>query len=125
MSDQMTIEALDQHIEELEKDNARLSNIITQLEMGTFELGDVSSKGNEVNAEFSGGACHLIIDAFTQHFIQTGASNFVLMGFDDPETKERYEVTIQRVEGEYVSDQLRRLTRELSEAKEKLKTANL
>jgi hypothetical protein len=47
------------------------------------------------------------------------------MGLNNPDTKERYDVTIQRVEGEHMGTQLQRLTNELNEAKKNLSQAGL
>jgi hypothetical protein len=118
MSEQRSIEAL-------ERENERLRKIIIQQEMGNFSIADTLTKGNELHMKLEGGLCHFISSAFIEHFIQTGANNFIVMGLNNPDTKERYDVTIQRVEGEHMGTQLQRLTNELNEAKKNLSQAGL
>lgn len=55
---------------------------------------------------------HLFADAFGEQFYGSGATNFLTMSFEHGESKELFEVTMQKVSGESVFDQLDRLRNE-------------
>jgi len=95
-------------IKELNQEVERLSELLVKSEAGKIKLEDMQVN-NGLHMTLSGSPLHLFADAFHQQFYNSGAVNFLTMDFIHGESGEKFEITMQKVDGESTVEQLGRL----------------
>lgn len=91
----------------------RLHEVILKQIREDITLEDLSGDKNGLSMTLSGSPMHLFADAFGSQFFESGATNFLTMSFTHVKSNEMFEVTMQKVSGEALCDQLRRLKGEI------------
>ena len=87
----------------------RLHGVIVKQLKEDITLKSLRGKGCSVVWTFEGSPLHLFAEAFGEQFYGSGASNFLTMSFEHRDSNELFEVTMQKVSGETLCDQLARL----------------
>lgn len=95
----------------------RLNALVHKQLMGEITLEDLRANNGDLSLTLAGSPLHLFADAFYSQFEEWGATNFLTMDFNHKDSGEKFEVTMQKVSGESVCDQLKRLHGELDEFK--------
>jgi hypothetical protein len=95
----------------------RLHDVITKQLTSDITIEDLNVKGGELNLTLEGSPLHIFADVFGKQFYQSGATNFLTMDFHHIDSGEDFEVTMQKVSGESLANQLKRLRSELDELK--------
>ena len=85
-------------LEASEKENAKLREALVEKVVSETMLRDLSIRGGSIHASFEGGAMHLLVDAFVEQFVESGATNYLEMQFHSNVTGPLV-VTLQRVNG--------------------------
>ena len=96
-------------LKEQKKQIDHLQSLLIKRETQDITLEDLRGNSEELSMTLSGSSMHLFADAFGQQFVESGAKNFLSMEFYHEGTAEKYEVTMQKVSGETVCEQLNRL----------------
>ena len=104
-------------IRALKAENNRLIKLLSKRLVGEITLEELSSDSDEVKVGLSGSPLHLLTDALGKQFFESGAPNFIVMSFEHRPSGETFEVTMQKMSGETVCEQLARLRGELDEIK--------
>lgn len=81
-----------------EKENAKLREALVEKVVSETMLRDLSIRNGSIHASFDGGAMHLLVDAFVEQFVESGATNYIEMQFHSNVTGPLV-VTLQRVNG--------------------------
>ena len=105
-------------IKKQQKEIKRLHDVIIKQLTSDITIEDLSGNKNGLNMTLAGSPMHLFADAFGHQFIQSGAVNFLTMDFYHDESSEKFEVTMQKVSGESVCEQLKRLRAEIDDLKQ-------
>jgi len=103
----------------LRREITRLQGVIKKQLIGDITIDDLRGNNNELSLSLSGSPMHIFADAFVEQFSASGATNFLTVSFVHADSNEMFEVTMQKVSGETVVEQLQRLRNELSELKPK------
>ena len=96
-------------INKQQKEIDRLGDLLLKQLRDGISLEELRGDGKGVSLKLSGSPLHLFADAFGEQFFGSGAENFLTMSFEHSESGELFEVTMQKVSGETVCDQLRRI----------------
>jgi regulator of replication initiation timing len=68
----------------------------------------------DMGGRLNGTAIHIVADALSRHFRQSGAINFIVASFKDPLTGRDFELSMTRLDGESTASQLERLRGEIA-----------
>lgn len=85
-------------IAELELENEKLRIALVDKVMAETLLTELNAKNNTINMAFEGGACQLLANAFAEQFNNSGAENYLEVGFTAPDGSPLL-VTIQKLYG--------------------------
>ena len=90
--------ALMAKLEMAEKDNKVLRKALAEKVTSETMLRNLSVGNGSIHASFEGGAVHLLVDALSGQFSESGAENYLEMHFHSPATGPLV-TTVQRVNG--------------------------
>lgn len=90
--------SLSDRLEAAEKDNKILREALAERVISETMLRDLSVGNGSINANFEGGAVHLLVDALAGQFSESGSENYLEMHFHSPATGPLV-ATLQRVNG--------------------------
>lgn len=106
---------------------AALWNLMAEFETDEFEgkelhefikqrtrLNHMNAAGGGASFQFEGGACGMLVEAFAAQFKQSGATNYLELGFEHPDTGP-VTVTMQRKEGVSPAQKLDVVTKQRDE----------
>ena len=112
-----SVEEANKAMEESNEEIDRISKCLDEAIKNNFTPETCSAFQNTINANFKGGAIQLIAEALAKQFDESKATNFITMEFTRQADEPSFQVTLQRIDGESLADQLNRIKSELDEYK--------
>lgn len=114
-----SVEEANKAMEESNEEIDRISKCLDEAIKNNFTPETSSAFQNTINANLKGGAIQLIAEALAKQFDESNATNFITMEFTRQVDEPSFQVTLQRIDGESLADQLNRIKSELDEYKSK------